>query len=360
MRSSNTKLTLFIGPFSPPFKGDGVKNSCLKDGFNSAGLNNFMYFDTICRKGNRWRHQLKVIPLMLKANQLILSLNKQGRYAIIWLFFFLRLFTSKKAVLYVVGGSFDEQIKSMAWLKQRSYVRAINCLDGVFAESMAMKKGLERLGVKNVELVYNPRKDDGSKWSLIPQNRYRLAFISRVTESKGVSVLLDAVQNLVGKGEKISLDLFGPIDDDYADFFNDRIKELSGFVRYGGLIEPLEVQAALTRYHCLVLPTFHSGEGLPGILVEAGMAGTPIIITRFNALPEYFKNEESALFVEPQNTTDLEECIRRLINDDELASKISIGIQKVVEPFMLESVINQSVELFNLYGWVLKNSNHES
>ncbi|ASB48298.1 glycosyltransferase family 4 protein [Alkalitalea saponilacus] len=350
MRKKSVK-TLFVGPFSPPFTGDGVKNSCLKEGFDSVGVQDFIWFDTICRKGNRWVHLLNLIPLMFRCKQIVLSLNREGRYFVIWLFFFLRLFSAKRAALYVVGGTFDLQLMDMPAFNRRLYITAINKLDGIFAESVVLKNGLENLGIKNVEIVYNPRKDSGEKWQLTENNVGKVLFISRVTEVKGVTVLMDAFEKFDDENSGLILDIYGPIDEDYHDYFMERVDASKGKIRYCGILDPLQVQSALVKYHFLALPTFHFGEGLPGILVEAGMAGTPIIITRFNALPEYFEDEQSALFVEPQDVSDLHQAMQKLLDKPELAAKLSDGVQKVAEPFRIEMVIEQSLELFRGYGW---------
>jgi glycosyltransferase involved in cell wall biosynthesis len=87
--------------------------------------------------------------------------------------------------------------------------------------------------------------------------------------------------------------------------------------------------------------------------VESGLAGIPIIISRFNALPEYFKHEKSALFVSPHSVEELKYAILRLIEDDSLAQTLSEGIMKVTIPFKVEEVINRSLELLKKYNWEL-------
>ncbi|WP_026474917.1 glycosyltransferase family 4 protein [Alkaliflexus imshenetskii] len=349
----NKRNTLFIGPFSPPFTGDSVKNSCLKDGFIASGTDSIQWFDTICRKGNRYLHRLSLIPLMFKADQIILSLNRQGRYAIIWIFYFLKMFTAKRALLYVVGGTFDQQVQEMNPLSKRLYLKAIRRLDGIFAESKALKKGLLELGLKNVELVYNPRNDTGARWQFTTEISHKAVFISRITEDKGVGVLLDALKQINDEGMEINIDFYGPIDPDYEKEFNQKLEPLGAKAKYCGQLSPSEVQNTLVNYHFLALPTFHFGEGLPGILVEAAMAGIPIIITHFNALPEYFEHEKSALLARPHDVSDLKNLIMQLIQNENLANELNHGILKVAEPFKTEAIISQSKELMHLYGWTL-------
>ncbi len=349
--SRGKKRTLFVGPFGPPYNGDGVKNSYLRDGFEGAGIDGIQWFDTIARNQPRWKNNLKLIRLMVSANQIIFSLNQNGRYYILPIFWFLGLFLKKRGVLYVVGGSFDKQLAKLAPWRRRFFVKMLNSLDGVFAESFALKEGLEKCGLTNVVLVYNPRKDDGSQWQLNESMRRKGVFVSRVTASKGILVLLEAIVKLNQSGESIDLDIYGPMDAAHEKEVFRWIEEAGGQIRYKGILDPSMVQSILTGYHFLALPTFHSGEGLPGILVEAGMAGIPIVITRFNALPEYFKQDESALFVEPKDSEGLGHAVLRLVNEDELASALSEGIKRVVVPFRLESIIQQSLRLLDEYNW---------
>ena len=348
----NTGNILFVGPFSPPYNGDGIKNSYLREGFEEAGLTKVQWFDTIARSGPRWKNNLRLILSMMHANQVVFSLNCNGRYYILPIFWFLSLFTNKKGVLFVIGGSFDVQLsKYLPLWRRKVFVKILNKLDGIFAESSTLKQGLEDVGLKNVVKVYNPRKDDGSRWKLKNAIRTKGVFISRVTASKGILVLLKAIEQINNTEEKLSLDIYGPMDENYKDEVFRYIDSSNGAISYKGIVKPDRVQLLLTEYHFLVLPTFHSGEGLPGILVEAGMAGIPIIITRFNALGEYFKEDKSALFVEPENVADLRKAFRRLISDDQLAETLSEGIKKEVVPFRLESVIHQTLQLLNNYNW---------
>lgn len=344
--------TLFVGPFAPPYNGDGIKNNYLKEGFTKVGISNICWFDTITRKGLPVLSYIKLVGKIASSHQIIFSLNRNGRLYIIPIFWFFSLFSKIKAVLYVVGGSFDLQLREyMSGLHRRIFVKMLNRLDGVFAESVALKKGLEAAGLNNVELVYNPRRDDGSRWILDNSKRNKCVFVSRVTETKGILVLMQAIIELNKEGEDISLDIYGPVDSDYKDELSEMTQKALGKITYKGIVEPNVVQALLSSYHFLALPTFHPGEGLPGILVEAGMAGIPIVISRFNALPEYFTHNESAVFVEAQSVEGLKAEIRRLTKDDRLAQKLSEGIQKVAVPFRVESIIERSLGLFEQYNW---------
>jgi glycosyltransferase involved in cell wall biosynthesis len=352
--------TLFVGPFAPPYTGDGVKNNNLREGFLNAGYSDIEFFDTIRRQGGAFSHYFKLLKLLFGFSQIILSLNRTGRYVIISLYWFLSIFSRKKAVLYVVGGTFDKQLEQESRLWRKVFVRMVNKMEGVFAESIVLKNGLEKCGIKNVELIYNPRKDNGMRWSLNAENRFKGVFVSRVTDVKGVFDLMDAVEGMHSGDMPIVLDVYGPIDPDFEDEFKKRVANSNKVINYRGVISSDDVQQVLCHYHFLALPTYHFGEGLPGILVEAGMAGIPIIITRFNALPEYFVHLKSALFVEVRDVSGLAHNISELVQDNRLAQEISQGVNKVVEPFKIENVLDQSVRYLISRQWQLSKANEAS
>lgn len=351
--SENKIKTLFVGPFAPPFNGDGVKNSFLRDGFEEFGYKDFIWFDTICRRGTIPVLILKLMWKIIIARQVILSLNIKGRFFIIPFFWLFSHIIKKRGVLYVVGGSFDQQLEKLPKLRRYFFLKMLGSLDGIFVESESLKRGIEKFGLKNVLVVYNPRKDSGERWAMNNNIRNKVVFVSRVTETKGVTVLMEAVIGLSAKGLKVSLDIFGPIDDAYKKEFQRIIDSSGGLVQYKGVINPDQVQPMLVNYHFLALPTFHSGEGLPGVLVESGMAGVPIVITRYNALPEYFNHHESAVFVEPRDVDGLMIAIQNLCENEALAKKLSQEIKLITNPFRLEFVIKQSIDLLKSFGWKL-------
>jgi glycosyltransferase involved in cell wall biosynthesis len=345
--------TLFIGPFAPPNNGDGVKNAYLKEGFEAQGFKDFVWLDTINRQGSKQVLFIKLFWQLLMAKQIIFSLNIKGRFYTLPFFWMFKWFRRKKGVLYVVGGSFDIQLERMSRLNSYFFLKVLKSLDGIFVESESLKAGVEKFGLQNVIVIYNPRKDSGDRWNLNQDIHHKGVFVSRVTKTKGVSILGEAVVNLAKQGVKISLDVYGPMDETYEAEFQELVASSDGLIQYKGVISPQEVQSTLVNYHFLALPTYHWGEGLPGILVEAGLAGVPIVITRFNALTEYFTHGESALFVDPKDVEGLENGMKELVGNDPLAKGLSEGILHATASFRSDHVMKQSVEFLTGHGWKL-------
>ena len=346
--------TALIGPFSPPNNGDGIKNDYLKEGFDAMLSQPIECVDTIYRGQGRLRFVWRLLSLMMRSGQVVISLNKYGRILIIPFFSILKLVTSKRAVLFVIGGSFDQQLQDHPWIFRRLFVWAINRLDGVLAESYRLNNGLMQVGVVNSAVIYNPRKDSGHRWHLTEDVCNKIVFVSRVTASKGIFDLMDAVLSIHHNQQKsLVLHVFGHVDPSCGAEFNRRIASHPNLFVYGGVLAPQDVQETLSHFHLLALPTFHYGEGLPGVLVEAGFAGIPMVMTRFNSLDEYFTDGESACFVECRDVDELARKISLLLADDELAIRIAHGGQQITAPFHLQRVMND-VKLYLLSkGWEL-------
>jgi glycosyltransferase involved in cell wall biosynthesis len=106
----------------------------------------------------------------------------------------------------------------------------------------------------------------------------RFIFSSRIAEHKGITILLDAVRLLVERGEcKFSVDLYGP--GKVPDILQ-RVHAggLSGYIRYGGLLERNEMIARFASYDALTFPTWPR-EPLGLVPFEAAAQGCIPIMT---------------------------------------------------------------------------------
>jgi glycosyltransferase involved in cell wall biosynthesis len=108
----------------------------------------------------------------------------------------------------------------------------------------------------------------------------RFIFLGHLWRTKGVEVMLEAANSLPGNS---TLDIYGPLDEYTAEEVDRRG---AGRVRYRGFLSHGEVDSKLWDYDCLVLPTFHPGEGYPGVVAEAFAHGLPVIVTQWLAIPE--------------------------------------------------------------------------
>jgi glycosyltransferase involved in cell wall biosynthesis len=236
----------------------------------------------------------------------------------------------KPLIMRAFGGAFAEQYARLRpwhqWLLRKSYFRSELCL----LQTKSMVDFFRTLPARRVEWFSNytrsprggPRK--GREDDEVCR---RLVFLGHVKRTKGVEILLEAEPALL---PEISIDIYGPLLGSY------RGEEINrrggGRIRYAGVLTPSEVMARLWDYDALVLPTFHSGEGYPGVILEAYSHGMPVIASRWMGIPEIV-DPSSGILIEPKSPRAFSEAANQLCSDRELFRRLRRGAETKAREF---------------------------
>ena len=184
----------------------------------------------------------------------------------------------------VVGGWLAETVKSNSTLKMR-----LSKFDGIWVETTTMKKKLSACGLKNVEVVNNFKRLRPLKLDEIQSAIHfplRFCTFSRVMEEKGIEDAINAIiyiNNLNKEyGIVCKLDIYGPIDNEYKEHFEELRRKFPRYINYRGEANPLESVSVLKDYFALLFPTKFKTEGIPGTIIDAYAAAVPVISTRWD------------------------------------------------------------------------------
>lgn len=97
----------------------------------------------------------------------------------------------------------------------------------------------------------------------------------------------------------------------------------------------------------LVMPSL--SEGLPLALVEAMMAGLPIVASEVGGIPEVVTHERDALLVPPGDPHALATALSRLLRDPELRSRLSTRArERAHAEYTLDGMCDRYLELYRL------------
>lgn len=146
----------------------------------------------------------------------------------------------------------------------------------------------------------------------------RFVFISQLRPEKG---LADALRAIELCPRECTLAIYGP-SLPQTDLL--ALRSHSRAVYHGAL--PHEhVPRVLADHDALVFPSYHEGEGMPGVVVEALQCGLPVIAARWRSLGELVHDEECGLLVPARAPEELAVAMTRLWNDDALYAELCVG-----------------------------------
>ena len=196
----------------------------------------------------------------------------------------------------------------------------------------------------------------------IGEDTIALVNLGRLYATKGLNYLMEAVSNLGAKhlSKKIVLVIFGDgpereniknqISSLRASFAEVATKAEQGFGGQANLkIEDTvflvgdvpDAAKYLPAFDALVLSS--TKEGFPYAILEAGLAGIPVISTNVGGVGEIIKDGENGILIEPKNPQAISDAIKNIIGDDEKSKKLSAKLKKsVAEDFSFEEMAERT------------------
>jgi len=179
---------------------------------------------------------------------------------------------------------------------------------------------------------------DGPPW--------RMIFVGRLLKDKGVAELMEAHAVLRARGMAVELALCGDVDAGNPKSFTcteaEEFGSADGCIWLGRRDDVLEQIAAS---HMLVLPTYR--EGLPRVLLEAGLTRRAVVATDVPGCREVVVDGESGVLCAPRDAMALAEAIQRVFDDEDLRGRLAEGLRERVEEKFADSVVNP--RWWNLY-----------
>ena len=101
----------------------------------------------------------------------------------------------------------------------------------------------------------------------------------------------------------------------------------------------------LKAFDIFVLPSLK--EGLPYTIIEAGLAGLPVVATRVGGVPDIIEHGTHGLLVDPASPQQLANTIIRLGRDKNLRDTLGKKLHgRVVQNFSLETMVEKTTALY--------------
>jgi glycosyltransferase involved in cell wall biosynthesis len=226
------------------------------------------------------------------------------------------------------GGSFHHDYEKMGRVSRRAVHRLLRSALVLFQTHLLIDYFAERFPDARLSWYSNSRPLDGRFASLeVRPGTRRFVFVGHVKPEKGVRELVEAGRRLAGRD--VEIDVFGPLLEGVTE------RDFSGqeVARYRGVLPPDRVASTLREYDALLLPTYHFGEGYPGVILEAYAAGIPVIVTDWLAIPEIVRDGESGLLIEPRQPDAIVDALAGLMDDPSRLRELRVGAREMAGRF---------------------------
>lgn len=348
MKSPNT--IILIGGIHlnhKPTCGETMKNQLFLERFNEL-FETVIPIDTFEWKKRPWCLIHILIAIILHPSaKFIISASGASRFLINFFYF---SHIQRNAYFWVVGGNLPSAIK-----KGKYNISALNNLVYIIVQGKSMVIDLQQLGVKNAIYVPNSKPIIYCiETSTHKQDEpYRFVFLSRVHPSKGIREIAEASEllNKYGYKNKYFVDFYGTIDSTYSSSFDSLLKSNSS-LRYKGYLDLTSSQGykSLSKYDVMLFPTYWNGEGFPGVVLDANIAGLPVIASNWNLNTEVIKNGKTGIIIPPMDSNSLFKTMKDVIIGNINLSNMKKHCIEHVQQYDSQKVL--SIELMkklNLY-----------
>lgn len=90
-------------------------------------------------------------------------------------------------------------------------------------------------------------------------------------------------------------------------------------------------------------------EGLPYALLEAGLAGVPVVASNVGGIPEIIEDKKTGLLVEPKNPLALKKAVEEISENKEKRENFGQNArERIISAFSLEKMVKKTKEAYGL------------
>ena len=219
----------------------------------------------------------------------------------------------------------------------KEYVSSHRIREAFYAKrrTIMLKKTQAIIGVSNkvsnivqkrikdvpVYTVYNGVETQLFYSQVKKENYFTIVGVGNLIPIKGFSFLIEAFAKIYEKNKNSRLKIIG--DGVERALLEDQVnnKKLSDVVTFFGKIPYEEVANEMRNSQLFILPSYYEAIGC--VYLEAMACGIPTIGVKGMGVDEIIIDGENGLLVEQKNVDSIVKQIERVINDKELAEKLS-------------------------------------
>jgi len=188
---------------------------------------------------------------------------------------------------------------------------------------------IQLLDFKNTEMFPNFRRFRQNELVKNEEEGLKMVFMARINRTKGYGSIFQALDKMKDISKEVTMTFYGQVaNEDESNFFH-LLEKHKNVASYKGALKPDEIQQTLSQFDVMLLPTQYYTEGFPGSILDAYIAGVPVIVTEWKHSHEFVNDGETGFIIPFGDCVDdLVERITRLVSDKELLFRMKKNAQK--------------------------------
>lgn len=239
-----------------------------------------------------------------------------------------------------LGGNMHEYILSCS-----SNLDIMKKAKAILAEGKKMAEVLQNAGLKQTYYVSNFKNIE-----FIPEKNGKIVdvvkfvFFARIHRAKGCEEIFKATKILNGKGlkEEYEVHFYGYEDADYQKEFEKNLSQSEDNVSYEGARDTTfpETYQELASFDVMLFPTFWGDEGFPATIVDAFIAGLPVIATAWKCNGELIEDGKNGFLIPIKSSTALAERMEWFIEHKDCIPKMAKQMQKEAVNYDIKKLLS--------------------
>lgn len=156
-------------------------------------------------------------------------------------------------------------------------------------------------------------------------NLFKMLFLGRIVEDKGVFDLIEVARQLK---DKVQVTIIGDgVDLNEAKQLVDSLS-LQETVTFTGLLPNSELSEYYNQTDVVVVPSNNHYEGFPRVIMEGWAFNKPVIVSNTGGVKAFVKHNVNGLIFTPGSQKELYEVVNKLLSDERLYTELQTEAKK--------------------------------
>lgn len=262
---------------------------------------------------------------------------------------FFHLLTKTPFLLTEQSGNLDQKARDLTPITFWIYKKIYQNSDFIHVISNFLKKTILSLGITEDKMKVVPNGINLSELKLslkkgIEKEKYKIVCVARLEKYKGIEYLIEALPKILNTFPETKLILIGEGQERNNLELKIRKLGLESKVELKGEIPHEKIYEELAKSNVFILPSLEEGQGL--VVLEAQAAQVPVVATNVGGIPDFIRDGESGVLVEPKNPLKLSQSVIRIFSDPEFAQNLVKNASTNLEKYDWRNIAGEIDQIY--------------